>query len=75
MESNMRKLASIQKIESLEPIEGADRIEKARVLGWDVVVKKTEKIIDLPSTPHHCSKCNTVMLEPRYQCEQCEMGM
>lgn len=38
----MRKLASIQKIENLEPIEGADRILKATVLGWNLVVKKEE---------------------------------
>ena len=36
----MRKLASIQKIIELKPIEGADRIELARVLGWQVVVGK-----------------------------------
>ena len=36
----MRKLASIQKINMLEPIEGADAIEKATVLGWQLVVKK-----------------------------------
>src|ERR1700744_3519324 len=39
---NMRKLASIQMIRSLEPIEGADAIEKATVLGWQLVVKKGE---------------------------------
>lgn len=38
----MRKLASIQKIIALEPIEGADAIEKATVLGWQLVVKKGE---------------------------------
>lgn len=38
----MRKLASIQKIKNLEPIEGADSIEKATVLGWQLVVKKGE---------------------------------
>ncbi len=38
----MRKLASIQKIKALEPIEGADAIEKASVLGWQLVVKKGE---------------------------------
>lgn len=38
----MRKLASIQKIKSLEPIDGADAIEKATVLGWQLVVKKGE---------------------------------
>lgn len=37
-----RKLASIQSVESLEAIEGADRIVKARVMGWDVVVKRDE---------------------------------
>lgn len=36
----MRKLASIQTIGKIEAIEGADRIEKATVLGWHVVVKK-----------------------------------
>jgi RNA ligase (TIGR02306 family) len=38
----MRKLASIQLIRSLEVIEGADAIEKASVLGWQLVVKKGE---------------------------------
>ncbi len=38
----MRKLASIQKIKALEPIENADSIEKATVLGWQLVVKKGE---------------------------------
>ena len=37
-----RKLASIQVITSLAPIKDADFIEKARVKGWDVVVKKDE---------------------------------
>jgi len=36
----MRKLATIQKIKSLEPIPEADKIEKAIVLGWQLVVKK-----------------------------------
>ena len=35
-----RKLASIQRITRLSPINGADKIETARVLGWDVVVGK-----------------------------------
>ena len=38
----MRKLASIQKIKELSPIKGADRIEVAKILGWEVVVKKGE---------------------------------
>lgn len=37
-----RKLASIQKIIKLEAIENADKIEKATVLGWELVVKKGE---------------------------------
>ncbi len=36
----MRKLASIQRIKALDPIEGADAIERATVLGWQLVVKK-----------------------------------
>lgn len=36
----MRKLVTVQKIVSLDPIDGADRIEVARVLGWNVVVQK-----------------------------------
>ncbi|HBX51801.1 MAG: RNA ligase [Bacteroidetes bacterium RIFOXYA12_FULL_35_11] len=38
----MRKLASIQRIKTLEPIENAEAIEKATVLGWQLVVKKNE---------------------------------
>ena len=37
-----RKLASIQVIASLTPIPGADAILLAKVLGWELVVKKTE---------------------------------
>lgn len=37
-----RKMATIQKIVSISPIEGADNIEVARVLNWDVVVKRGE---------------------------------
>jgi len=44
-----RKLASIQKIVNIEPIESADAIEKATVLGWQVVIAKKDglKIGDL----------------------------
>jgi hypothetical protein len=38
----MRKLASIQVIKNIEPINGADKIELAHVLGWDLVSKKGE---------------------------------
>jgi RNA ligase (TIGR02306 family) len=44
----MRKLASIQKIKNIVPIEGAEAIEKATVLGWQLVIRKGEfKIGDL----------------------------
>jgi hypothetical protein len=35
-------LASVQKILDITPIEGADAIETAHVLGWQVVIKKGE---------------------------------
>jgi hypothetical protein len=38
----MRALAHVEKISALDPIEGADRIERATVLGWHLVVKKGE---------------------------------
>jgi RNA ligase (TIGR02306 family) len=38
----MRQLVSIQTIKALESIDGADAIEKATVLGWQLVVKKGE---------------------------------
>lgn len=37
-----RKLVSIQRVERIEPIPNADQIMKARVMGWDVVIKKGE---------------------------------
>ena len=44
----MRKLASIQKIIALDAIENAEAIERATVLGWQLVVKKGEfKVGDL----------------------------
>jgi len=43
-----RKLVSIQSIDALEPITGADNIEKARVMGWNVVVKKGEFTVGDP---------------------------
>ena len=35
-----RNLATIQLISALDPITGADKIEKATILGWECVVKK-----------------------------------
>lgn len=37
-----RQLASIQRVKEIVPIQGAGSIELARVLGWQVVVKKGE---------------------------------
>lgn len=37
-----RQLAKIERVAAIEPIEGADRIELARVRGWQCVVKKGE---------------------------------
>ena len=58
----MRKLASIQAIKAIDPIENADAIEKATVLGWQVIVKKEEfKIGDL------CVYCEVDSLMPNKQ--------
>ena len=38
----MRKLTSIQKVLEINPIKDADKIESAKVLGWQCVVKKSE---------------------------------
>jgi RNA ligase (TIGR02306 family) len=38
----VRKLATIQVVNEVRPIDGADAIEVARILGWNVVVKKGE---------------------------------
>lgn len=37
-----RRLATVELVTSLSPIDGADAIERARIRGWDVVVKKGE---------------------------------
>lgn len=61
----MKNLATIQKVLNVESIEGADKIEKVTVLGWQVVVKKGEfKIGDLAT--YIC--IDTVMPEkPEYE--------
>jgi hypothetical protein len=39
-----RKLASVQLIRNIEPIKDADAIEKATVLGWEVVIAKKDNL-------------------------------
>lgn len=39
----MRKLATIREIAEIKPIPDADRIEVARIDGWEVVVSKKDK--------------------------------
>lgn len=55
----MRKLASIQTVNAVEPIEGADAIERIRVLGWYVVTKKGEFQVGDP-----CVYCEIDSLMP-----------
>lgn len=38
----MRKLATIREIAEIKPIPDADRIEVARIDGWEVVVSKKD---------------------------------
>jgi len=46
--NDVRKLATIARIEEIKPIEGADNIEHARIRGWWVVTRKNEfKVGDL----------------------------
>lgn len=40
--SKKRKMVSIQVIHDIVPIEGADRIEIAKILGWQCVIPKNE---------------------------------
>lgn len=37
-----RKMATIQVVRNIRPIEGADKILKASVLGWETVIKVNE---------------------------------
>ena len=59
----MRELAYVQKIKSLSPIPGADAIEKAEVLGWELVVKKGDfQVGDL------CVYCEIDSILPELPC-------
>lgn len=41
----MRQLASVQRVTGISPIPGADSLEMAQVLGWNVVVRRGEYAI------------------------------
>ena len=59
----MRELAYIQTIKSLCPIPNADAIEKAEVLGWEVVVKK-----DAFKVGDKVVYCEVDSILPEYEC-------
>ena len=40
-----RQLAYIETIKSLSPIPDADKIEKAEILGWELVVQKGDFVV------------------------------
>lgn len=42
MPNQDRKLATIQTIKNIQSIPDADAIEVAKVMGWEVVIKKNE---------------------------------
>ena len=54
-----RTLASIQRIKALEPIANADAIERATVLGWQLVTKMGEFAVG-----HLCVYCEIDALLP-----------
>jgi hypothetical protein len=59
----MRELAYIQTIKSLTPIPGADAIEKAEVLGWELVVRRGEFQVG-----DRCIYIEIDSLVPEYPC-------
>ncbi len=61
----MRKLASIQLIKAIEPILGADAIEKATILGWQLVVKKGEFQVGDPCV--YCEIDSLMPMRPEFQ--------
>jgi len=60
----MRKLATLQQIEKLEPIKNADRIEKASIKGWDVVVQRGLYTVGSWVVFHEIDSAFPVGLEP-----------
>jgi len=61
----VRQLATIQVIAAIEPITGADAIQRARVLGWWVVVKSGEY---LPGDPVvYCEVDSLVPERPEFE--------
>jgi RNA ligase (TIGR02306 family) len=61
----MRKLASIQTVTKIEAIEGADSVERARILGWSVVVKKGE--FNIQDRVVFCEVDSLLPEVPRYE--------
>lgn len=74
-----RKLASIQRVHTLSPIKDADRIELAKVLGWQCAVKKGEfrkydlgVYIEIDSVlPEH--EAFSFMADKKYKVKVCKL--
>lgn len=75
-------LASVQKVLNVTPIEGADAIETAHVLGWQVVIKKGEYnvgvLVFIPGEDNHITSGmwdidNKWVLLDEYRVPDCEV--
>lgn len=59
----MRELAYIETIKAIKPITGADRIECAEILGWEVVIQK-----DTFKVGEHIVYCEVDSILPKLEC-------